>query len=72
MCVLDADQEEGNFGHEDSECEQEPENFAVAWVRLYCHIFVLTNRDLVVGVVEGGDVLAEEWVAEYDYVGIHI
>ena len=73
MSVLDADKEESNFGDEDGNCEQEPESFAgVVWVSLHGCIFVLANRDLVGGVVEGGEVLAEEWVAEDYHIGIHV
>ena len=53
MCVPDAHVEESNFSSEASDSEEEPEEFAtVVWVGLYSRVFVLTNRDLVGGVVE--------------------
>ena len=73
MRVLDTEREEGNFTHEASESEEEPENFAaVVGVGLYSCVFVLTNGDLVGGVVEGRDILAEEWVSKDDDVGVHV
>jgi len=73
LSVLDADKEEGNFSYENTDGEEEPEDFAeLVWIGLNSRVFVLSDCDLVVLVVEGRDVLAEEWVTEDDHVGIQV